>query len=193
MVSCVGSSLAVGVAKDSRVGLAETEMSKMDPFASSRPAVVPSGGASDYYQGSVVQRSGQSFDQGSPSSLDSKSANSHTQDRRDTANWDRQVNQKDSKKATTKRKRGDSSSPMELQADIPAQLDPHNTVVSARNGKMLKAEASDALPGKNGEHSTLVCFKAVIRWGIFQLYLATQDKCSELTKNVIIYWKNKQI
>ncbi|KAF1867142.1 hypothetical protein Lal_00049570 [Lupinus albus] len=141
------SSQAVGVAKDSRVGLAENEMSKMDPLASGRPLVAPSGGAPDYYQGSVAQRSSQSFDHGSPSSLDSRSANSQSQDRRDTANWDKQVNQKDGKKATTKRKRGDTSPPVELHVDSPSQLDPRNTVANARKGKQNKAEPSDGLPG----------------------------------------------
>ncbi|XP_027916125.1 chromatin structure-remodeling complex protein SYD [Vigna unguiculata] len=144
------SSQPVNVTKDSRGGLVENEVSKMDPYASGRPPVAPSGGAPDYYQGSVAQRSSQSFDQGSPSSLDSRSANSQSQDRRDTANWDKQSNQKDGKKATTKRKRADTSSPVELHVDSP-QLDPRNTGVSARKGKMTKAESSDGLPVKSGE------------------------------------------
>ncbi|CAL0307241.1 unnamed protein product [Lupinus luteus] len=141
------SSQAVGVGKDSRVGLAENEMSKMDPLATGRPPVAPSGGAPDYYHGSVAQRSSQSFDHGSPSSLDSRSGNSQSQDRRDTANWDKQVNQKDDKKATAKRKRGDTSPPAELHVDSPSQLDPRNTVANARKGKQNKAEPSDGLPG----------------------------------------------
>ncbi|KAJ1395171.1 SNF2-related, N-terminal domain [Sesbania bispinosa] len=145
------SSQAVGGAKDSRVGLAENEVSKMDPFASGRPPIAPTGGASDYYQGSVAQRSSQSFDQGSPSSLDSRSANSQSQDRRDTANLDKQVNPKDGKKATTKRKRGDTSSPVELHVDSSSMLDPRNTGVNIRKGKMTKAEPSDGLPVKSGE------------------------------------------
>lgn len=151
LVICAGSSSqTVGVANDSRVGLADNEMSKMDPLASGRPPIAPTGGPPDYYQGSVAQRSNQSFDQGSPSSLDSRSANSQSQDRRDTTNWDKQVNQKDGKKATTKRKRGDTSSPVELHVDSP-QLDSRNTVVSARKGKLNKTEPSDGLPGKSGE------------------------------------------
>ncbi|KAK7264579.1 hypothetical protein RJT34_32188 [Clitoria ternatea] len=137
------SSQAVSVAKDSRVGLAENEVSKMDPFASGRPPVAPSGGAPDYYQGAVAQRSSQSFDQGSPSSLDSRSANSQSQDK--------QVNQKDGKKATTKRKRGDKSSPVELNVDSSSQMDHRNTGVNARKGKMTKAEPSDGLPVKSTE------------------------------------------
>ncbi|KAK7363636.1 hypothetical protein VNO77_05786 [Canavalia gladiata] len=144
------SSQAVGVTKDARVSLTENEVSKMDPFASGRPPVAPSGGAPDYYQGPVAQRSSQSFDQGSPSSLDSRSANSQSQDRRDTANWDKPVNQKDGKKTVTKRKRGDTSSPVELHVDSP-QLDPRNTGVNTRKGKMTKAESSDGPPVKSSE------------------------------------------
>ncbi|KAI4345492.1 hypothetical protein L6164_012612 [Bauhinia variegata] len=149
----IGSSQATGVPTDSRVGTAENEMSRMDHFSSGRPPVVPNSGAPDYYQGSVAQRSSQSFDQGSPSSLDSRSANSQSQDRRDTANWDKQVTQKDGKKATTKRKRGDSSSPLEQNVDIPSQLDPRNTVINARKGKMTKAEPSDGHTVRSGEQT----------------------------------------
>ncbi|XP_028759801.1 chromatin structure-remodeling complex protein SYD isoform X2 [Neltuma alba] len=148
----IGSSQAVGVPKDSRVGLTEHDMSKMEPFASNRPPVAPSSGAPDYYQGSVAQRSSQSFDQESPSSLDSRSANSQSQDRRDTANWEKQGSQKDGKKAATKRKRGDTSSPVEPHVDGPSQLDSRNTVVNARKGKMTKAEPSDGLPVKSGAY-----------------------------------------
>ncbi|KAJ1414267.1 SNF2-related, N-terminal domain [Sesbania bispinosa] len=145
----IGSSQAVGITKDSRGALGENEMPKMDHFASGRPPVAPSSGATDYYQGSVAQRSGQSFDQESPSSLDSRSANSQSQDRHDVAKWDKQVNQKDGKKATSKRKRRDAS-PVEPHVDIPSQLDPRNTV-NTRKGKMTKAESSDGLPVKSGE------------------------------------------
>ncbi|KAL2339088.1 hypothetical protein Fmac_013534 [Flemingia macrophylla] len=145
------SSQPVNITKDSRVGLAENEVSKMDQFASGRPPVAPSGGAPDYYQGTMAPRSSQSFDQGSPSSLDSRSANSQSQDRRDTSNWDKQVNQKDGKKAPTKRKRGDTSSPVELNVDSSSQLDSRNTGINTRKGKMSKAESSDGLPVKSSE------------------------------------------
>lgn len=121
----------------------------MDPFTSGRPPIAPTGGAPDYYQGSVAQKSSQSFDQESPSSLDSRSANSQSQDRRDTANWDKQqVNQKDGKKATAKRKRGGTSSPVELHADSSS---PGNTGVNARRGRKTKAEPSDGLSAKSDE------------------------------------------
>ncbi|CAJ2634406.1 unnamed protein product [Trifolium pratense] len=145
------SSQVVGGAKDSRAGLAENEAPKMEPFASGRPPIAPTGGAPDYYQGTVAQRSNQSFDQGSPSSLDSRSANSQSQDRRDAANWDKQVNQKDGKKGVTKRKRGDSTSPVEMHVDSSSLVDPRNTGVTTRKGKMTKAEPSDCIPAKSGE------------------------------------------
>lgn len=139
------SSQSVGGAKDSRVGLTENEVSKMDPFPSGRPPIAPTGGVL------VAQRSNQSFDQESPSSLDSRSANSQSQDRRDTANLGKQVNQKAGKKASTKRKRGDTSSPLELHVDSSSVVDPRNTGVNARKGKLKKAEPSDGIPVKSGE------------------------------------------
>ncbi|XP_052116774.1 chromatin structure-remodeling complex protein SYD isoform X28 [Arachis duranensis] len=145
-----GTSQAVGVATDSRAGLPENVMPKMDSFASGRPPYPPSIGAPDHYQGSAAQRSGQSFDHGSPSSLDSRSANSQSRDRRDTTNLDKQVNQKDGRKATSKRKRGDTLSPAEPHVDIPSHLDQRNTA-NTRKGKMTKAESSDGLPVRSGE------------------------------------------
>lgn len=143
MVYAGSSSQAVGGAKDSRPGLAESEAPKMEPFTSGRPPIAPTGGAPDYYQGSVAQRSNQSFDQESPSSLDSRSANSLSQDK--------QVNQKDGKKGNTKRKRGDSTSPVEMHVDSSSLVEPRNTGVNTRKGKMTKAEPSDGIPAKSGE------------------------------------------
>ncbi|XP_024638089.1 chromatin structure-remodeling complex protein SYD isoform X1 [Medicago truncatula] len=145
------SSQAVGGAKDSRPSLAESEAPKMEPFTSGRPPIAPTGGAPDYYQGSVAQRSNQSFDQESPSSLDSRSANSLSQDKRDTVIWDKQANQKDGKKGNTKRKRGDSTSPVEMHVDSSSLVEPRNTGVNTRKGKMTKTEPSDGIPAKSGE------------------------------------------
>ncbi|XP_061976128.1 chromatin structure-remodeling complex protein SYD-like isoform X3 [Populus nigra] len=128
-----GSSQAVGVGKDSKAGLAENEISKVDPYASSRPPAGPSSAGHDYYQGSGTQRSSQSFDHESPSSLDTRSANSQSQERG--------ANQKDSKKAVAKRKRGDSSLHLEMHVDNPQQLDPRNTIVNPRKGKMNKVDS----------------------------------------------------
>ncbi|KAK9289272.1 hypothetical protein L1049_017748 [Liquidambar formosana] len=149
-----GSSQAVGVTKDSKAGLAENEMSKLDAFASSRPPVGPSTAGHDIYQGSVSHRSGKSFDHESPSSLDSRSANSQSQERRDTANWDKQVNQKDSKKPNAKRKRADSSMAMEQHIDNPQLYDTRNTVVNPRKGKLTnKVEPQGSFSVKGGEHA----------------------------------------
>ena len=128
-------------------------MSKIDTFAASRPPVGPSSAGHDYFQGPGSHRNSQSFDHESPSSLDSRSANSQSQERRDTANWDKQVNQKDGKKTTTKRKRGDTSVPAEPHNDNPQQLDSRNTVVNTRKGKMSKVESSSGVAFKGGEHA----------------------------------------
>ncbi|KAJ7955032.1 chromatin structure-remodeling complex protein SYD-like [Quillaja saponaria] len=147
----IGSSQAVGVANDSKAGFAENEMSRMDLCASNRPPVGPSSGAADYYQGSVAPRTSQTFDHESPSSLDSRSANSQSQDRRDIANCDKQVNQRDGKKGTTKRKRGDTSK-MQPQVDMPRET---RSTVNARKGKLNKVEASAGLSVRGGENNKL--------------------------------------
>ncbi len=123
--------------------MAESEASKVDPFASNRPPVGPSSAGHDYYQGSLAHRSSQSFDHESPSSLDSRSANSQSQERQ----------QKDGKKATTKRKRGDASLPMEQHIDNTQQLDTRNAVVNPRKGKMNKVEPPASLSVKGGERT----------------------------------------
>ncbi|TXG73009.1 hypothetical protein EZV62_001588 [Acer yangbiense] len=135
-------SQVVGVAKDSKVGVPENEISKIDPFTSSRPPVGPSSAGHDYYQVSGTQRSSQSFDHESPSSLDTRSANSQSQER-----------QKEVKKATTKRKRSDSSTPLEAQNENPQQLDIRNPVGSLRKGKMNKVESPGSFSVKGGDHS----------------------------------------
>ncbi|KAJ6980971.1 LOW QUALITY PROTEIN: chromatin structure-remodeling complex protein SYD-like isoform X2 [Populus alba x Populus x berolinensis] len=141
-----GSSLAVGVGKDSKVGLAENEISKVDPSASSRPPAGPSSAGHDYYQGSGTQRSSQSFDHESPSSLDTRSANSQSQERG--------ANQKDGKKAVAKRKRGDSSLHSEMHVDNPQQLDPRNTIVNPRKGKMNKVDSPGSYAVRGGENTS---------------------------------------
>ncbi|XP_041000946.1 chromatin structure-remodeling complex protein SYD isoform X5 [Juglans microcarpa x Juglans regia] len=136
-----GSSQPGGVAKDSKVGLAENEMSKVDPFTSNRPPVGPSSAGHDYYQGSVAHRNSQSFDHESPCSLDSRSANSKSQERQ----------QRDGKKVTTKRKRGDTS--LQVEQNIDNKLDTRNAVVNPRKGKMNKVEPPASLSVKGGENT----------------------------------------
>ncbi|KAL1154798.1 hypothetical protein V6Z11_A09G268200 [Gossypium hirsutum] len=126
-----GSSQGVLVPKDSKAGLAQIEMPKFDPFSSGRQPVGPSIAGHDYYQGAGTHRSSQSFDHESPSSLDTRSANSQSQDK--------QMSQNDNKKAASKRKRGD---PMEPKFDTSQQLDSCNAPIDPRKGKMNKAEPS---------------------------------------------------
>ncbi|KAA3454460.1 chromatin structure-remodeling complex protein SYD-like isoform X1 [Gossypium australe] len=126
-----GSSQGVAVPKDSKAGLAQNEMPKFDPFSSGRQPVGPSIAGHEYYQGAGTHRSNQSFDHESPSSLDTRSANSQSQDK--------QMSQNDNKKAASKRKRGD---PMEPKFDTSQQLDSCNAPIDPRKGKMNKAEPS---------------------------------------------------
>ncbi|BBG93235.1 P-loop containing nucleoside triphosphate hydrolases superfamily protein [Prunus dulcis] len=120
--------------------LAENEMSNMDPFSTSRPPVGPSSTGQDYYQGSTTHRSSQSFDHESPSSLDSSKLG-------------QTVNRKDGKKATTKRKRGDTSIPTEPHLDSPQHLDTRNAIVNTRKGKINKVEPPAGFPIKGGENA----------------------------------------
>ncbi|KAK8511250.1 hypothetical protein V6N12_033528 [Hibiscus sabdariffa] len=98
-----GSSQGFAVPKDSKAGSAQIEMPRFDPFSSGRQSVGPGTAGHEYYQGAGTHRSSQSFDHESPSSLDTRSANSQSQDK--------QMSQNDSKKAATKRNRGDPSGP----------------------------------------------------------------------------------
>ncbi|XP_008438779.2 chromatin structure-remodeling complex protein SYD isoform X1 [Cucumis melo] len=134
-----GSSSVVGAAKDSKMGISGSEMSKSSPLASSKPPVGPSSTDHDYYPGSATHRSGQSFDQESPSSLDSRSANSQSQEKHDSVNWDKQLNDKDGKKGSKKRKKVDTSV-VEPPSDNTHQLDTRNSLVNPRNVKTNRVE-----------------------------------------------------
>ncbi|XP_057957466.1 chromatin structure-remodeling complex protein SYD-like isoform X2 [Malania oleifera] len=141
---------AVGVTKDSKFGMAENEMTKVDSFPSGRPPVGPSSSGHDIYQGSVSHRSGKSFDHESPSSLDTRSANSQSQERREATNWEKQANQSDSKKARAKRKRADSSLASESQSDNPQQLDNRNIMGNPNKGKLMNMEPLGSFSIKGG-------------------------------------------
>lgn len=117
----------------------------MSPFASGRPPAGPSSTAHHYYQGSGSHRTSQSFDHESPSSLDTRSANSQSQERGEG------MNQKDGKKAITKRKRGDSSQAHEPNIDHSQQVDGHNPVVNQRKGKVNKVESSGGFSTKGDD------------------------------------------
>ncbi|KAL1148324.1 hypothetical protein V6Z11_A10G118400 [Gossypium hirsutum] len=68
----VGSSQAVSVPKDSKAGATQNEIPKFDPFSFSRPPVGPSMAGHEYHQAAATHRGSQSFDHGSPSSLDTR-------------------------------------------------------------------------------------------------------------------------
>lgn len=121
------------------MGISGSDMSKSGALASSKPPVGPSSTDHDYYQGSATHRSGQSFDQESPSSLDSRSANSQSQEKHDSVNWDKQLNDKDGKKGTKKRKKVDTSV-VEPSSDNTHQLDTRNSLVNPRNVKTNRVE-----------------------------------------------------
>lgn len=153
----VGSSSAAGVAKDSQPGLDENEMAKIDAFAPSRPPVGPGSAGHDMYQGPVSHKSGgKSFDHESPSSLDTRSANSQSQERRDSSNWEKQTSQKDGKRSNVKRKRADPSPAMEPHIDSQNQIDSRNNVVNQRKGKPInKVELPGTFSVKSGENTNL--------------------------------------
>ncbi|XP_023521814.1 chromatin structure-remodeling complex protein SYD-like, partial [Cucurbita pepo subsp. pepo] len=133
-----GSSSVVGTAKDSKMGISGSD-TRSGSLAPSKPPVAPSSTDHDYYQGPATHRSGQSFDQGSPSSLDSRSANSQSQEKHDSVSWDKQLNDKDGKKGTKKRKKVDTSV-MEPSSDDTHQLDSRNPSVNPRNVKTNRLE-----------------------------------------------------
>ncbi|XP_022973744.1 chromatin structure-remodeling complex protein SYD-like isoform X2 [Cucurbita maxima] len=133
-----GSSSVVGTAKDSKMGISGSD-TRSGPLAPRKPPVAPSSTDHDYYQGPATHRSGQYFDQGSPSSLDSRSANSQSQEKHDSVSWDKQLNDKDGKKGTKKRKKVDTSV-MEPSSDDTHQPDSRNPSVNPRNAKTNRVE-----------------------------------------------------
>lgn len=133
-----GSSQSAGFIRDSKAGLPENETAKIDSFAPSKPPVVPSSGGHDIYQGPVSHRSGISFDHESPSSLDTRSTNSQSNQ-----------NQKDNKKVSSKRKRAETSQGVEPHSENSQQADARNAVVNPRKGKLMnKVEHSSSFSVK---------------------------------------------
>ncbi|KAL6966430.1 hypothetical protein U1Q18_032209 [Sarracenia purpurea var. burkii] len=145
-----GSSQTAAMVKDSKSGIAENEMA--NSHTSSRPPVGPSGAGHGIYQGSASHLSTKSLDHESPSSYDTRSANSQPQERHD-ATWEK-ANQNDSKKATGKRKRADSSSTTEPHIENSQQLE--TSSLNTKKGKLAnKAEPSGSFSVKGSEHSQL--------------------------------------
>ncbi|XP_074271286.1 chromatin structure-remodeling complex protein SYD-like [Silene latifolia] len=132
---------------DPKSGMTNNETTKTDGFGSCRPPTAPNSLGPDLFQGSGSQRSGRSFDHESPSSIDTKSTNSHSQDRRETASWEQQGAQKNSKRASVKRKKSDSSA-MEPLDDSIQQPDSHNTVPEVKKERLTsKVEMPGSFPG----------------------------------------------
>ncbi|XP_042515442.1 chromatin structure-remodeling complex protein SYD-like isoform X2 [Macadamia integrifolia] len=150
-----GSSQGIGVLKESKAVFPENEMGRLETVVLNRPPAGPSRSESvghDAYHGSVSQRSGKLFDHESPSSLDTRSANS--QERRDKTKPDNQGRKKDTKKASAKRKRADSTSALETHNDNPHQLDSPSIRFNPRKGKpMNKGDAQGGFALKGGEHN----------------------------------------
>ncbi|CAI0466635.1 unnamed protein product [Linum tenue] len=116
--------------------MADNEVSKVDSLVTNKLLVAPGGAVHDAYQGSL--------DHESPSSLDTRSANSQSQDRGG--------NQKDGKTAV-KRKRGDSSLPSETHIDDSQQVDAHSAV-DMRKGKANRVDPSGVFSTRGSENSS---------------------------------------
>ncbi|GMH18794.1 hypothetical protein Nepgr_020635 [Nepenthes gracilis] len=146
-----GFSQAVGIPKETKLGLMENDGARTDAFSCSRPPAGPSNVGHDLYQGSVSHRNTRSFDHESPSSLDTRSANSNSHERRETASWEQQANQKEAKRTVIKRKRADSSPAMESHMSNSQQPDAHGIEADVRHGKLInKGEFSGSFPGVAG-------------------------------------------
>ncbi|XP_047321944.1 chromatin structure-remodeling complex protein SYD [Impatiens glandulifera] len=131
-----GSSQTFPSGRDHEVGMSEKDLVDLHP--SSRSSVVRSSVGHDSRQGSLSHISNKSFEHESPSSFETRSANSQSQERRD-------VTRNDSKKAKGKRKRGTSSSTVEPHIDNPGER--------TSKGKLAnQVEATGNLPFLVGEH-----------------------------------------
>ncbi|XP_057484084.1 chromatin structure-remodeling complex protein SYD-like isoform X2 [Actinidia eriantha] len=147
-IQFAGSSQAAAIARDSKPGIAENKVA--NSHALSRPPVGPSNAAHDIYQGSVSHPTSKSLDHESPSSYDTRSANSQSQERHDATS--EKANQNGSKKTGGKRKRADLLSTSEAHIENSKQINTSN--LNARKGKLgNKVEAPGSLSVKGNEHS----------------------------------------
>ncbi|PSR86840.1 Chromatin structure-remodeling complex protein like [Actinidia chinensis var. chinensis] len=147
-IQFAGSSQAAALARDSKPGIAENEVA--NSHALSRPPVGPSNAAHYIYQGSVSHPTSKSLDHESPSSYDTRSANSLSQERHDAAS--EKAKQNGSKKTGGKRKRADLLSTSEAHIENSKQINTSN--LNARKGKLgNKVEAPGSLSVKGNEHS----------------------------------------
>ncbi|XP_057546267.1 chromatin structure-remodeling complex protein SYD-like isoform X3 [Amaranthus tricolor] len=125
-----GCSQSLGVVTDSKTGMIENDTTKAGGFSSGWPPTTSNTG-NDAFQGSISQRSAMSFDHESPSSMDTRSTNSFSQDRREAPGWEQQGIQKDSKRINIKRKRNDSSG-LEGPDDITQKPESHSGMPDLR-------------------------------------------------------------
>ncbi|KAK9757316.1 hypothetical protein RND81_01G155700 [Saponaria officinalis] len=146
-------------ATDSKSSMAGNDSTRTDGLGSCRPSAAPNSIGHDLFQGSVSQRSVRSFDHESPSSIDTKSTNSHSQDRRETASWEQQGAQKNPSRASVKRKKSVSSA-VEPPDDSIQLPDSYSTVPDLKKERLTsKVEMPEKFPGvseswKQGYKST---------------------------------------
>lgn len=146
------------VVTESKSSMVENDTTRLDGFSSGRPPTVPSSIGNDPFPGSVSQRSAMSFDHESPSSMDTRSTNSYSQDRREPPGWEQQGMQKDTKRANIKRKRTDSSG-TEAQDDTSQPLDSYSGMPDTRKERLtVKSEAGGTLPGESSLRWSLCYF-----------------------------------
>lgn len=147
--SFLGFSQIGGAPQESKSGLIETDSFRTEAFSSGRLPAGPSSVANDTYPGSAPNRSAISFDHESPSSIDTRSADSTSHERLDASSWEQQATKKDSRRSSAKRKRPVSSATDAHMGDS-HQLDAHNCVGDARKGKLFsKMGLPGPFPGVN--------------------------------------------
>ncbi|PIA44610.1 hypothetical protein AQUCO_01700300v1 [Aquilegia coerulea] len=137
---------------DGKQGSFGNEVTRHDPINPNRPPIGPSRGDSgrDIYQSSVSQRSSNLFEQGSPTSMDSRSANS--QERPDSGKQDKRGPKRENKKVNAKRKREDSTSSADLNTETVHQADTPSTGFNQRRGKtMTRSEMQSQFNPKRTE------------------------------------------
>ncbi|KAL9259463.1 Chromatin structure-remodeling complex protein SYD-like protein, partial [Drosera capensis] len=141
-----GSKLTTGVANESKSGLKESNLTRADALSSSLP---PAGSyvAGHPHQVPASHRRGTSLDNESPSSLDTRSGDSYSQDRRDRGSWEQQANQKETKQPTTKRKKSGSTSVIEPHTNTSEYLEAHGQGADMRQGKLVNKIEPGSFPG----------------------------------------------
>lgn len=150
-----GISTPCGVLEDAKAAFSGNEMTKHEAVISSRQPVGLSRVESlghDIQQGSVSQRSTKSFEHGSPASLGMEGSRSvNSQETNDASKLDnKQVQKRDSRKNSTKRKKVD------FPTDVDEHPDPHQQVARTRSnskrGKINKGDVLGPSALKGSEH-----------------------------------------